>query len=220
MNDTLKEMQKQTQSMIEAARAAKDAVIEAQESREQKKLALDASIESFRLEQRPWVSVFGIRFTSPVEVGKQISVSFSVRNNGRTPALNEYSQSALYWYPVSGAPRMTKFRLLKELRSVHVVPPDSTLVAATTATFDAIPPAEAIEAYLNKKVRLYVHTIIRYEDVNSIPHWTTACHYHLFGDDSFHACGTGNDDDRNQKVDDPLGPPGSDGKSQVSGKPN
>lgn len=174
----------------------------------QSQAALDASIMSFRLEQRPWVSLFALRITDPVEVGKKVSVSFRYRNSGRTPALNQYSQSRYYFYPMSTAPPMAKFPIPKEPRSTQFVPPDATLVGSTTSTLNEIPPDDDVRAYLNKRARLFAHIIIRYGDVNGVPHWTTACYYQVFGDPTFLACATGNEMDRNQKEGDPKGPTG------------
>ena len=80
MVDTLKEMQEQTQPMIDAAKAATSAA-------DTSAAALRDSQRSFRIQNRPYVTVEIARLVYRPEGGKRLEGTLLIRNSGHTPAI-------------------------------------------------------------------------------------------------------------------------------------
>ena len=83
------------------------------------------------------------------------------------------------------------------VKSLSIVPP--TPVASVASISDPLTPSESLHSlYTKQGAVLYVHAIIRYENIFQKHHWTTVCAYHVYGEplDQFTFCPNGNDMDR------------------------
>jgi hypothetical protein len=85
----------QTAAQIQSAKAAKDAVAQAQKS-------LQGTVDNFHQEQRPWVGL------SPTRIAPTGVISYSndiyVINTGKTPALNVSALQGSYFYATGYVP--------------------------------------------------------------------------------------------------------------------
>jgi hypothetical protein len=72
---------------IYSARASNKSASAAQENVATSRAALQATIDSNRLDQRAWVGIVQ-RVEQVIEVGSPVKVSIRLRNSGKTPALN------------------------------------------------------------------------------------------------------------------------------------
>lgn len=78
---TLTEMKAQSKAAQDGADATRKAVKIAEKSAQ-------FAIESFRLDQRAWISVVGLRIEKEMKAGGFFDVSIIVKNSGKTPARN------------------------------------------------------------------------------------------------------------------------------------
>ena len=162
------------------ANAMEGSLKTSRENAKQTKTALDASIKAFQLDQRPWVTVQGFSLSSELESKTAITVSYSLHNTGKTPALDERSQSRMLLWG-EPEPPFTEFpELAREaVASISIISPGPPANIAHTVPwiFDDV----SVATYRDKKSKLYIHIRIGYRDQVGKSHWTTVCAYRLFG---------------------------------------
>jgi uncharacterized membrane protein YidH (DUF202 family) len=162
-------------------------------SQKQSKVALDASIAASRLDQRPWVWLDRFSLLSEPEEGKDILVSYSILNGGKSPAFEETTQSRLFLW--EGMPPVEVFPRPKTTHSTSVVTQGDTKIRANSQRWT--PEKRLVDGYKRGMLSLYLQAIVRYRDSNNRSHWTRVCAYHVRGAPlgSFNLCPTGNDMD-------------------------
>ncbi|MGA9354959.1 MAG: hypothetical protein WBV46_14810, partial [Terriglobales bacterium] len=168
-------------------------------SQRQSKLALDASIDASRLDERPWV--IGSSFTLSKELDSaDIPITkITVANVGKTPALDMVPTSEPYIWNESISPLGPLEEPKTKSTSLGVLAPGQTGVSFSTNPWLA--PEYLFPAYKDGGSRYYVRAKVTYTDVNRLEHWTTICAYHIMGHPltEFTYCSSGNDVDRNDK---------------------
>ena len=111
----MKESAKQTSVQIDKLIAESRRIADtSNETANQAKRALDATIENFRLEQRAWVGPTEVQTTTGAKEGQQFRVSVSIVNHGKTPALRY--KSAAYLRIVNSKDRPN----LPDLRDIEI----------------------------------------------------------------------------------------------------
>jgi len=180
MNDTLEEIRKQTGSSEQAAKAAKSGA--------------DTASDTLRLDQRAWLTIYKFELPSEPRMGTPIQIGFFIQNTGRTPALDEYTETLVVSSVTEPKPPST-FKSALHFRN-NIITPGTNNTRSTSETW--IPSGAGMAAYINKTAKIYIHARINYTDIFEVQHWTSVCAYHTYGDalNSFAICMQGNDVDR------------------------
>jgi hypothetical protein len=197
MNNTLAEIRKQTciakqgaDAATTAAKAAQDGISESRNNRvaseTQSKAALDASIESSRTDQRPWVSIVRWKLSEDPSSGKDFAIIIGPINTGKTPALSLTMISQLSIWPEEPSPTDLEAVVVKAGKtpnSIGMLPPS---VGAIILDFHyATDPwrldASQVEAYRARTQRIYLETLVKYTDAFGWRHRTRVCAYHSYG---------------------------------------
>lgn len=185
----------QWNEMIGATDAAQDAVREARLNRQQSQRDLDATIDQFHLDQRPWVYVSQFQLSAEPEASKEPpKITIALSNSGKTPAINLRSVYETFSSPVD-----PPFKDLKtsEPIPVGVLPPGvSSLLIGTEPINSVVRTPGHLPGYNVGKNFIYIHVKITYTDMfKQTQYWTTACAYHTHGFplNLFNFCKVGND---------------------------
>lgn len=178
---------------LQAQAEKMDTARQSSETNSQK--ALDASIQASRLDERPWIVGNGLSLSSEPEEGKMPTVTITLRNTGKTPALNMFpashpsiSDNCLPW-------NETK---LPAPKSIGILAPGQTGLSFATDPLTYMKlPIDAYNAGINKYC---VRAKVLYTDADKIQHWSTICMSHTHGRplDQFDYCVEGNDVDRSK----------------------
>jgi len=178
MRAQLSEMQSaghQADRMIDTAdRTAKAS----EQSAAQARAALDATIESNRLDQRAWIAIETLT-TPPVKVGEQLQIEIAYRNSGRTPATNVTSLMRIEPVRPGGRVLFTYEDIPKT--SVGFVGPSGAQVnrlgAGRTRTAGSmfLFNEDDLRDLLNGRVHYFTHGEIDYSDIFGRQHWLTFC---------------------------------------------
>jgi len=196
--NTLGEMQKQSSAMQNAATAAKSQAATSQK-------ALDASIESSRLDQRAWIGVTEAvppatmdEFHKPtfIKEGFPVFLGVVITNSGKSPARKAVSlintillPKTTEFSPYYGTPEFAK----NVKPGIDVIFPGMRMTQTPTPRA----PLNAAEVQIIKSGEsiFYMYGKIGYEDVFGKPHWTTFCMFLARTGDRFYSCHTYNDAD-------------------------
>ncbi|MBZ5696400.1 MAG: hypothetical protein LAN36_13700 [Acidobacteriia bacterium] len=162
-------------------------------SNKQSYKALDTTIESFHLDQRPWAYMSQYVLSGEPEENKEFTIKIGMFNSGKTPAFDVTPKSQVFNYNVE--PPETDFTKAPEAKSRGLVPPGITEISFTTDPMKIVGPS--LSAYNNGINSIYVHARIDYVDAFKMPHWTTICIFHIHGRplSEFQYCERGNDAD-------------------------
>lgn len=184
---TLTEMKAQSKAMQDAANAARSQADTSQR-------ALDATIESSHLDERPWVTVVRFVLSNEPDGNKPFNVSCFLINSGKTPAVG-VSELAVAEI-LTAAPNTTWAVTDKGDRtsgSSSVLPPGITNFS-THPSYDR-PQPEILSRYFQHQAGIYVSGRLFYKDIFNRPHWTDFCASHIYGTQltSFTMCPIGND---------------------------
>jgi hypothetical protein len=157
--------------------------------------ALDTSIASSHLDERPWIVGDGFAMSSEPQEGQMPTVKITMRNTGKTPALDliPHSQASIWDHCAS----LDESKILPP-KSIGVLAPGQTGMSFKA---DSLPYIEkSVNEYNAGLSRYCVRAKIHYTDVNGTEHWTTLCIYHTHGRPlaEFDYCSEGNDLDRNK----------------------
>lgn len=168
----------------------------------QAKSALDSSIDSSHLDQRAWLVVSTLAISAEPSQEDGASVTVSLANTGRTPALKLINQSKLFFLDID--PAGANFNLPTNPRSRAIVPPGVSGVQFTTGKLK-FKSLSQVGLYESGVYKVYVQALIRYRDVFGKSHWTSVCAYHTYGArlDYFQFCEHGNEVDGEQAQEQP-----------------
>lgn len=162
-------------------------------SNSQSKTALDTTIQNARLDQRAWVTATAFRLSEEPTLNKGVTVTVSITNTGKTPAIEMVNESTLYFW--NGEPPDVIPPALTPL-SKAILAPNILGYSFTTEPL-TLQSAAQMDAYTKKTSNIYVRALINYEDTFKRPHWTKVCAYHVFGAalDTWLVCEHGNEMD-------------------------
>jgi hypothetical protein len=155
-------------------------------SAKQSKAALDASIQSARLDQRAWVGISQISGPSFTDAkGAQVYiregvndrvVSATVANSGKTPALKFQSRTAMRGQPANSifVPGYQVELGSGSGASFTVIQPGGRAVLPSGRAMAPMPKA-GIDGIVNGAITIYFYGELKYEDVYGKPHATHFC---------------------------------------------
>ena len=193
-----KPQQKQSKAMLNSATASGVQADAARSAVENSKQSLQATIDGFHLDQRPWVIPFQFRLAAELENGRDSKVTVWVENTGKTPALDVISVSRT---SLSGLePVQPDLSTVTPIISRGVLAPEVKNFYFDTEGAHFKPPLLDVAAYQDARKKIYIQGLIRYRDSFNEQHWTTFCIQHKYGTplDDFGYCEHGNDVDRQE----------------------
>lgn len=156
---------------------------------------IKATQESMRQDQRAWVFANGFRLSEEPTSNHPITVTISIINSGKTPALDVLPMS----HPSDRSdepPEVNDWTTVaKGTRKRGLLPPGITGLTFTTAPLTLTNGLGEYDAGTNS---IYVQAKIIYLDTFKKSHWTTVCVLHRHGRPmgEFDFCERGNDMDR------------------------
>jgi hypothetical protein len=171
----LKEMRKATKATRDAADAAVSAAGTSRDS-------LQFVKDSFRISERPYVTVSSFTFDAPLEPDKEIGLSIIADNSGHTPALKVAFSGAAY---IDGKMVEGKFMNLK---GESVIPSQHPTKAHYTLSFSLTDLDRVAFSTAFK-----IDGTIRYTDIFNEWHSTTYCAVYDGKQKLFKFCPSGND---------------------------
>ena len=190
----------QAQAMEIAANAQRAQAVSGIEALQKADAALNASIDASRLDQRAWVGIGQLTaLPEPFHAGDNATITVSFKNTGKTPARNAVVVVIKDPVPTGRSP-VFSYRGEKAAR-FGLQPPnlDSFVrmsVAKSRSTGEDRPlTPELLESLVSRRVILYLHGQIVYEDIFDRWHWVTFCYFlrNPEGAISFGACAEHND---------------------------
>ena len=159
----------------------------------------DASI---KLDQRAWIGVTSV--SGKPEVGKQLAITVTFQNTGKTPAKNTNIAAVVEPAHENKAPDFTLEKRVRRESKGLVTPQGETFSTLVIVNEDS-PSGELNDAALKDitegELRIYAHGIVEYDDVFGTHHWATYCFYlnpggkHKKGYSGYSACKEHNDTD-------------------------
>jgi hypothetical protein len=197
----------------ELALAAKQQAVAMDTSNSRAKLALDASIEASRMDQRAWVEVEPIKaiFIAPADDKFGATFKFQIypRNVGRTAAYDivvraeNAGSSGEFGHNLRGI-TMTQDRLFKDAATgarITDPPPNPIPKVLAPGTVSPVPFTLAGQEpkRFDTGTVLYEYLIgrIDYTDIFRVNHWMRFCFILINGRGELSSCEVGNDEDRN-----------------------
>jgi hypothetical protein len=171
MKESGKQTSSQIDKIIDEARRIADT---SSETARQAKVALDATIENFRLEQRAWVGEVGIHKVIFKE-GQKIKAAIIVKNSGKTPAKNVHSSGNVRIISPNVDPCARKFDF--KGRSASLLQPGDAPLYFVSYRFpnDVILTKDEIDSIKGGKLAAYLTDMITYDDVFGGHHFTKVC---------------------------------------------
>jgi hypothetical protein len=170
----------------------------------QAKAAFVAANKQAMVTQRAWVSVKVATYAPPLAngmpstgfvVGQNFDIRVTVRNTGRTPALNVRTVTAKQGIEKNNGTFMRPN--VNYLNGSFVTAGNITPDGETFSDFVAPFTAEDLDRIMSDKVRIFVHGRVEYDDVFGIHHWTDFCQF-LLGGGAYAICPYHNGIDNNQ----------------------
>jgi hypothetical protein len=183
LNKSVKETAEQTERSIGQSRkiaglmeeSLAQAKIFLERSITQSQLALNATMETSRRDQRAWLTIDAVNLPKPLAVGENVVVLIQVRNSGKTPAREVgvlgtvISRSSFSEVNVTdNATQGLNSRLLVGPNTISVVPLDSDEPVRSQVQIDLI---------MSGPWRLYAKGIIVYRDIFNLDRHTSFCFF-------------------------------------------
>jgi hypothetical protein len=197
-DSTLGEMKKQSKAMQESTGASKVQSDAAKSAVENARQSLQASIEAFHLDQRPWVTPFDFRLAEDLEYGKPPKVEVWSENTGKTPALNVMVYSRAFFLGIEPIPPI--FQPALPFPSRGFLSPGTKTFRFIVEFENFKPTLGDVADYRSARKKIYIHGLIRYHDSFDQQHWSTFCIWHSFGalSGDFGYCRNGNNVDHQE----------------------
>ena len=164
----------------EIVRATKDGANAAMRSADAAEKAVEATINSIRLEQRAWVGVKHMRWRREFKKGEKLEAVISVENTGRTPALDVIVKKG------SGTVYPTKKILSRPVRgetALIVIAPNNSFASLRTVS-EGLTETD-IRLLKSGERSVYVYGTITYLDIFKRTHKTGFCGFYT--EDAFPA---------------------------------
>lgn len=183
--------------VIEEQRIADNSKNALDASNRQAKAALEASILTAQNDQRAWLSVIGEKLTKEPVAKEELSITYTIHNAGKTPALHIALREGIWigtYYGPDGDPPIPDWKTIPTQKGAISFPGTiSSLVTETLPAFEVTP--SIVTAYQkpqsSSRIALRVH--IEYDDVFGQHHWLETCVRHKNGQglEAFDQCTTG-----------------------------
>jgi len=180
-----------------AAKAAQEGAKASADQSEATKQSIQATVNSFQLDQRAWVALGDIVFTA--KTTEPIKVTIVVKNVGRTPAMDVISVIGLAEKPKGREIALTDIKYPGNPSYFGALYPSvSTLIGKN---LERTTPTQAadIENWKSGATIVYIFARVTYKDVFNEPHWAHFCAQIQNDLASVHACQIYNDIDRGDK---------------------
>jgi hypothetical protein len=133
-------------------------------------IALNASINASRTDQRAWASIKEIKLSKPLTVGRPAQISVTVINTGKTPALD----TVLSEVRIGPSETDRNRDLVVHDSEREVIAPNNTDTFFANATYDD----DSIRAILVGTIPIYIRGKFEYKDVFGATHTTAFCAYY------------------------------------------
>jgi len=155
----------------------------------QARTALDAQIESSRLDQRAWVGIKSI-LSAPLEVDKPIQIGVEITNVGKTPAFE--FRPVLSWR-IGNRVDINTYAVSKERRDLITAAGEPPVVLFPSQVFSTtIVPGKPNEDFIKQLESgtrmIYVFGELKYVDSFHRPHTTRFCSYYAASSGHFNLC--------------------------------
>lgn len=148
-------------------------------STQQNMATLDVNIEASRNDQRAWLGVTDFKLTKEPVIGEDTTVTFSIQNTGKTPALKVAVRTAMAIQ--SGEMGVPDWGLFGQTPTNAILFPGMSIrdvtakIDSLSVTREALVPYSIMQLVPNEidfRIRL------DYDDVFGRSHWTQACGRH------------------------------------------
>lgn len=138
------------------------------------KRSVDITDNSFRGDQRAWIGITSIN--GMAEIGKPLNVTIGFKNTGRTPAKNIDSAAVQEPVPPNGVPNFTlEDSVIRQ--SKPIIPPQGEFIVPLNTSTNKPLDDKAFKAITSKEIIVYIHGILKYDDIFDRHHWITYCFY-------------------------------------------
>jgi len=178
--------QSQSESFASEARATEQIAHNAEKS-------LNATQDSFRLDQRAWVGAIEAMSPQHLAVGQKATLGWLITNSGKTPAPN-VSDKIASWAFLTEQPFYPVWSPLTSAPSVTVIQPGMKVSMWTPPQLRENAEAN-INRLKNRDEILYVYGEVAYDDIFHQRHCTHFCGYVAPDLTTINSCGTYNDAD-------------------------
>lgn len=194
MTESLARTDELIKATTDLARQAERSANVAQQSLALNQKAMDASTSSSHLDQRPWLLGEDFELSNEPQPGGSITVTFHLKNTGKTPAMEVAVQARIYSWPEEPPP--PEFDSPGPGWSRGLASPGNTGFSFTSSPPLQFNTTQAF-AYFSGTHKIYAHALISYLDIFKQPHWTKICIYHKYREPlgSWTYCEHGNDTD-------------------------
>jgi hypothetical protein len=170
--DVMRSDLQETMNQVELARVQAEAAKRAADAAEK---SIAANLEAFRLGQRAWVGVKGIRLKGERKEGERLEAVIIVENTGRTPALEVVVQKAVSAaYPTKEALRQP----VKGGKAIFVLAPNNNFLSLKTVT-ESLSETDLRALESEKRGVFYLYGIITYKDIFDRRHETGFCAFYV-----------------------------------------
>lgn len=206
MANTLREMQDngktstdQTEKIITEANRIAGSM---SETAHQSKVALDATIENFHLEQRAWVGPTIVSYPRHtvngnkvyVKEGEKFTADISVINSGKTPARDVRTVTTVFFEKPRTILKQQVPKNVKDLQGVGILQPGARLEISTVFPRNgAVISKNDIEEITSGRAIISIVGEINYSDVFKESHFAKFCFQLRHDLTGFHGCKKGND---------------------------
>jgi hypothetical protein len=149
---------------------------------------------SAELDQRAWMGIAWISGKS--EVGKQLTITVSFKNTGRTPAKKVRIRSVAEGIPKNEFPNFAKEKTVVQ-ESKGIAFPQAEIFATLPLSKYKNLEENTLKAIMNADTIIYVYGILEYDDIFKRHHWITFCYYLRPNESRYGAYKEHNDTDDN-----------------------
>jgi hypothetical protein len=155
----------------------------------QGRAALDAQIESSRLDQRAWVGIKSV-VSEPLQAGKPLQIGVEITNVGRTPA---FELRPVVSWRVGDRIDINTYAVSKERMNLIKAAGEPPVVLFPGQVFSAAivpgtPNDEFIKQVESGTRMIYVFGELKYVDGSHRPHITKFCFYYVASSGRFNLC--------------------------------
>ncbi|HET9400629.1 MAG TPA: hypothetical protein VFO34_06735 [Candidatus Acidoferrales bacterium] len=154
----------------------------------QSKAALDASIKSFRNDQRAWVSVLDTRLDREPVIAQELIVRYALANTGKTPAMHVGVKTGIFLS--AGEPIKSDWENDKLTNPNGVLFPASINRSGSISLDGGKISFATLQAYQSHLTAIYLRVRVEYDDVFGGHHWIETCSVHGSGEplEYFNGC--------------------------------
>jgi hypothetical protein len=156
------------------------------------KKTVDITDKSFRGDQRAWIGI--TKIDGVAEAGKPLNITVWFKNTGRTPAKNIDAAVVQEPVPATGVPN---FALEDSVvrQSKPIIPPQGEFNMSLNDVITKPLDDKTFKSITSKETIVYIHGIVKYDDIFERHHWITYCYFIASDGHSYNAYKEHNDMD-------------------------